>query len=183
MASSCKGVTVVRKLVCCLIPTLLVTAACGPSATEDALAITFGSGAGAPPVQVDVDCLNGGCESIEELAGELTYSDEEATAVDAEVEILQYRIDYALAAPHDDVDLPYFAGHVALTVKVGETVGFNVVAAGEKQRQFILARYPDDQLRGTATLTLAGYDQQNEQVFPRADFDIYFDDFVAEVAP
>ena len=41
--------------------------ACSPPPTEELLSITFGSGANAPPVEVDTLCSNGGCDALAEV--------------------------------------------------------------------------------------------------------------------
>jgi len=64
-------------------------------------------------------------------------------------------------------------------VPVGETVSFNISAAGEAQRSFVGAR-TDEPVSGVATLTLAGYDHQNEIVLVTADFEVVFGDFTTE---
>lgn len=151
---------------------------CAPPATEKLLEITFGSGSGAPPIQLDVDCGNGGCDAVPALTGLLTYNADVASSAEDQVEILQYRVDYQLAAPNDLIAMPYFAGHLAFELPVGESAEFSVAAAADRQRDFILERLPGQAVAGTATLMLAGYDLQNEQVFPRAQFEIFFGDFV-----
>jgi len=156
---------------------------CGAPATVDLLRIGFGGGLGAPPIQVDSDCSNGGCAELPALTGQLTYDADIASTAEDYVEILQYRVDYQLAAPNDQVAMPYFAGHLSLMVPVGETLDFNVAAAADRQRDLIRTRLPGQSVSGTATLMLAGYDLKNEQVFPKAEFEIFFGDFVDESTP
>lgn len=151
---------------------------CAPPPTAELLTIGFGGGYGAPPIQLDVDCSNGGCAEPPLLTGHLTYQADIASSAEDYVEILQYRVDYKLLAPHDLVAMPYFAGHLSLLVPVGEVGEFNLAAASDRQRAAIRARFGDDPVSGTATLMLAGYDLNNEQVFPKVDFEIFFGDFV-----
>lgn len=156
---------------------------CAPPATEQLLEITFGSGIGAPPIQLDVDCSNGGCAEAPTLTGLLTYNADVASSAEDHVEILQYRIDYQLTAPNDLIAMPYFAGHLAFKLPVGESAEFSVAAAADQQRDFIRTRLPGQAVAGVATLMLGGYDLNNEQVFPRATFEVFFGDFVVGGEP
>lgn len=160
------------------------TAGCEPVPVSDLLRITYGSGEHAPPVLVDVNCNNGGCDGLEQLEAELTF--EEGTGFipsDATVEILQYRVDYDLDGLEVEEQPPFYAGVTTVLVTVGETVTFNVRAAGQRQRDWMLSHFGADQFDGEATITLAGYDHRNEIVFADAPFDISFGDFVTGESP
>ncbi len=153
-------------------------AACQPSSVSDQLFITFGSGENSPPAQIDMDCETEDCDGSEVVGVEVTWGAASSAPEDATVELEQYRIDYYLPALGDE-EVPYFAGVLSAVVPVGETVSFNVRAAGEPQREFVRAR-TDDPIDGVATITVAGYDHRNEIVQVSADFEVVFGDFSVE---
>lgn len=148
---------------------------CQPD-TSSLLSITYGNGQYAPPVRVDTVCDNGGCDGLEQLDATLTFDQQAFVSGTAQVEILQYRVDYALNGLTDQP--PYYAGRTDVLCDVGASQDFNVRAAGQAQRDWVYARYLGQQVDGHATLTLAGYDELNNQVEVSADFDISFGDFV-----
>lgn len=150
---------------------------CEPSDTSDQLRITFGAGEYAPPVEADTLCSNGGCDGFEQLEAQLDFdSGGSFTSADAYVEILQYKVEYRLYEV--DEQPPYFASETSVICNIDEPVTFNVLTVGQAQRDFIRSRLGTDQFDGTATLTLAGYDQRNGVVEVDADFTISFADFV-----
>jgi len=142
-------------------------------ADEAKLSITFGTGQYGPPIGVDTRCDNGGCEGPVQL--EVQVSVEAKDHPNAAFEILQYRVDYDLSGVEEQV--PYFAGVTSLNVSADTPATLNVHAAGERQREWVLSRYGYDSIDGTATLTLAGYDQDDKVITSEAPFDIQFGDF------
>jgi hypothetical protein len=160
----------------------LATTGCQNPDTSSMLSITFGPGEFAPPVEVDSNCSNGGCDGLEELEARLTFDQQGFVSGTAQVEILEYRVDYSLYGLDTDKQPPYYAGLTDVLVDVGSTADFNVRAAGTRQRDWVALRYGTEQLDGTGTLTLAGYDQLNNLVHVEADFDISFGDFVTSGA-
>ncbi len=174
-----------------LLAVALCAVACEPPPTEDLLSITYGTGEFAPPVRVDVACETGGCDGLEFLEVELTFEDHDLLPTTAEVEILQYRVDYFLPALGTEVtdteatngegeplEVPYYAGTTSQVVPIDETVTFVVRAAGQVQREWVRAQVGTSQIDGIGTLTLAGYDHRNATVEVSEDFDISFGDFV-----
>jgi len=159
----------------------ILALACEPPPTEELLAITFGAGAKAPPVELDVDCEDGGCMGLVELEVQLTFETHEYSTIEAMVKIVQYRVDYHVGAPYDDLEVPYFSGNTSVALAIGDTTSFNIVVAGDTQREFLRPRIGERQAEGRATLTLAGYDHNDELVMPAADFDIFFDDYFSGV--
>lgn len=153
-----------------LVVSVMALSACDEAAGLD---VSFGSGQYAPPVQVDTRCDNGGCETPAYLEVEVSIGGE--PRADAVVEILQYRVDYDLAGVGEEV--PFFAAATILTVSAGTPATFNVLAAGDRQRDWILTEFGYESLEGTAKLTLAGYDQDDEVIMADARFDIGFGDF------
>ena len=134
--------------------------------------MTLGSGQGAAAVDVDTRCENGGCDSLEQV--EASVSIDAHGHADAAIEILQYRVDYDLVGVAEQV--PYYASETNLTVSADTAATLTVNAAGERQREWIIARFGFDQLQGTATLTLAGYDQDDNVKQAEAEFAIRFGD-------
>lgn len=161
--------------------TALLAAGCEPPPTSELLYITFGSGELAPPVEVDTLCDNGGCDGLEQLEAELHFQDHDLLNPDAQVEILQYQVQYDLFAFDEEAEgeaLPFYANLTSVRVDLGESTAFNVRAAGERQRDWVRSRFGSDQVDGVGTLTLAGFDHRNEVVQVDVEFDIAFGDFV-----
>jgi hypothetical protein len=148
---------------------------CDTTATEDQMVLTF-----APystPVTVDVKCENGGCSGEERISAKVAFDPDTYVPEGTRVEFEQYRVEYDLADVEDEV--PYFANPLDLVVLPEETTAFYVYAAGQTQRDFVREAVGLETVRGTALLTLAGYDNQDEQVFLEKEFDISFGDFRA----
>jgi len=160
----------------------LTATGCQSPDTSSMLSITYGSGEFAPPVEVDTNCDDGGCDGLEQLQATLNFDQQGFVSGTAQVEILQYKVEYGLYDLAADNQPPYYAGVTTVVVNINDSVDFNVRAAGSNQRDWIRARYGDRQLDGTATLTLAGYDQLNQVVQVSSDFDISFGDFVTDGA-
>jgi hypothetical protein len=155
---------------------LLVSIAtgCDENSVEDELELTIDSQS--LPIQVDTVCHNGGCDSEGIIAFTVGFDEDAQLSDETEVEFLQYRIDYtvpSLASP-----IPFHAGRLQLLV-YPEKASFGVLpSAGEKQRDFVVDNNLGDvEIGGKAVLTLAGYDQYDEQVFLETVFDISFGDF------
>jgi hypothetical protein len=148
---------------------------CDTGTLEDRLVLTF-----APystPVNVDTDCGNGGCGGQERIAATLGFDRDSYVAEDTRVQFEQYRVEYDL--PDIEPDVPYFASPLDLVVTPAETTTFYFYAAGQTQRDFVREAAGGEPAQGTARLTLAGYDDQDEQVFLEKGFDISFADFRA----
>jgi hypothetical protein len=151
---------------------------CDPEPIEDDLRLSLGTDG--EPVTVPIGCESP-CDGDARLDVELEYVDDFRTD-DETFELVQYRVDYDL--PGTDGDVPYFAGDRGLTLAPGDTASFSVKIAGDAQRQFLLQELGEDAygLEGRATLTLAGYDSLNAQVFIEGDFDVRFVDVAADAA-
>src|SRR5512140_3617391 len=86
----------------------LLGAGCELTPTEDLLSISFGTGASAPPIEVDTLCGNGGCDQAAEIEAVLAYDDDGTVEDDAELEVLQYRVDFEMGGVTETV--PFYAG-------------------------------------------------------------------------
>jgi hypothetical protein len=164
-----------RVSLCLSFTPVALAALLGGCGDAEVLVVTFGTGKYAPPVEVDTRCDNGGCDGSEQIEVRIKVEDD-APGSDAEVEILQYRVDYSLFSVEGEV--PYYANVTSVRVAAEEPAEFNVRAAGQRQRDRITSQFGYDQIDGIGTLTLAGYDQDNEIVLAEAQFDILFGDFV-----
>jgi len=89
------------------------------------------------------------------------------------IELLQYRIDYALD-PLIGV-VPYYAGTVDVELKPGETRPLTLVAAGSAQRAAVTRALGAQAAAGQATISFAGYDWENGQVITSSSFSIRFE--------
>jgi hypothetical protein len=147
---------------------------CSSSATEDLMKVTF-----APystPVTVDTSCENSGCADWNRVAVTVEFDSDSYVAEDTQVDLEQYRIEYDLSDIEDEV--PYFASPLEVSVVPDETTTFYVYVAGQTQRDFVRKAAGGKPVHGLALLTLAGYDQQDEQVFLEKGFDIEFADYL-----
>lgn len=90
---------------------------------------------------------------------------------DDEVVLEQFRVDYEL--PGVD-DVPYLAGVLEQLVRPEDQANFVVLVAGSAQREHVRDESPEDDVEGRATLTLAGYDSDDAQVFVEKELAIRF---------
>jgi hypothetical protein len=124
-------------------------------------------------VEVDTRCDNGGCDVPAQVEVEVSIKNDDQPG--ATVEILQYRVDYDLIDAEGQV--PFHAGAARWSVGAGTPATFLVPAAGQRQREEILTLFGYVRVDATGTLTLAGYDQDDEVVTGAAQFAIGFGDF------
>jgi hypothetical protein len=155
----------------------LVLGAC-QDASSDILIITFSNGAAA---FVDTQCANGGCDGPDRVAVELAFNEGEEPPEDAEIEILQYRVDYKLNLADQGSDeeataMPFFAAETQTVVTLAQPGLMTIQAAGNRQRDYMVANYGTQQVDAVGTLTVAGFDQRNEIVQVSATFNITFAD-------
>ncbi|MBA2321906.1 MAG: hypothetical protein H0V89_12220 [Deltaproteobacteria bacterium] len=156
---------------------LTVLVGCEPVRTADYLQITFGG-----PAQVDVECANGGCETLETVAVTVTWTEDPLFLDDDQIEIAQYRIDYAVPGIEG---IPFYAGYTTQFLTPGTTVTFDVPVVGGTQRELLAAAIDaGETLTGSATLTLGGWDHQGEIIGDDVDvaegqatFQVLFSDF------
>jgi hypothetical protein len=126
-------------------------------------------------VQVDVSCDNGGCETAPEINFAVRLEADDALRENDEIEFLQYRVDYTLSGGA----IPFFASPLQAIVHNNSETVLSLQVAGARQRA-ALADRSDDIVAGTARLTLAGYDEKDEQVEFDLGFNIQFGDFVVQ---
>lgn len=146
---------------------------CDSGSIGDQLVLTF-----APystPVTVDTNCENGGCSMEERITATLAFDTDTYVSEETRVEIEQYRVEYDIDEIEDEI--PYFASPLDVVVLPDQTTTFYVYAAGQTQREFVREAVGTEPAQGSALLTLAGYDDLNEQVFLEKSFDISFGDF------
>jgi len=151
---------------------------CEPAATSDFVRITFGAGEFAPPVEADTLCSNGGCDGFEQLEATLNFdSGASFMSSDAYIEILQYRVLYDMGGDEEEQP-PFYSNETSVICHLDEPVTFNVLAVGQSQRDYVRSHFGTEQVDGTATLEIEGYDHRNGFVTASANFAISFADFV-----
>jgi hypothetical protein len=151
-----------------------LVAGCGPDPIEEVL--TLDVPPYSIPVEIDSFCNNGGCTGQDDLTIILSFKDDAYLAEDAQVEFLQYRVDYQLNEIEEEI--PYFAALATVIVYPGSTTSLSIATAGYAQRNFIHDRVGEETVKGTAHLTLAGFDHVEELVLFDAVFAVKFGDFV-----
>ena len=88
------------------------------------------------------------------------------------IDLLQYKIEYDLG---DRVSaVPYFAGTTTLALKPGDTEPLQLTAAGAAQRSAVERAQGGQEITGNATVTVAGYDWDDRQVFVSLRFGVRF---------
>jgi hypothetical protein len=126
-------------------------------------------------VAVDSACAAEGCFAIEELGFTVSFDAEEYIPSGSEVTFSQYRIDYDFA--DSNLEIPFFAAALDLEVSVQYPGTAVVYAAGSSQRNYVYHAVGGKQVKGTALLTLAGYDSEDMLVVVETSFEISFGDF------
>lgn len=106
------------------------------------------------------------------LSVSLRYTSEMHPSAES-IELLQYRIDYALDPAVGDV--PFYADTVAVELKPGETKTLTLAAAGSAQRAFLTRALGAQAAAGQATINFAGYDWEDRQVITSSTFSIRFE--------
>lgn len=150
------------------IPFIALLIPCFGCAEDAKLSIEINGG---QPVEVDTRCDNGGCDEPVHVEALLSIKGDDHP--NATVEIFQYRVVYDLSGVED---VPYHAATTNLDVSVTAPATLTAVAASERQRAWVLSEVGYDRVEGTATLELAGYDQDDEVVLAEAEFEILFGD-------
>jgi len=159
---------------------VLFTVGCEPPASEDLLLITFDDSENAPPLDIDVVCVNGGCEPLD-LTATLTFQEDDLLLGTAEVEILQYKVEYDIEDDPEVEEPPPYANYTSVLVPLGESSSFSVVAVSQAQRDWVYDEYGSELIDDAfGVLTLAGFDHLNEVVEVDAQFAVRFGDFVTE---
>jgi hypothetical protein len=157
------GDAVPRQLRSILGLAMLFTIGCEPPATGDQLVITFDDDENAPPLDVDLLCY-GECDPVE-LTATLTFKEHDLLPEDAEVQIVQYKVEYDLSDEEGAEEPPFYANLTSVLVNMGESASFTVVAVGQRQREWVLQNYGPNLIdQGIGTLALAGFDHMNEVV-------------------
>lgn len=152
--------------------------ACEPPPTEEQVEIAVSG----DPVLVDVDCDADACGGTSTVDVEVTFEEHPLISDEAELELLQYRVDYDVPDLAEGEEIPYFASdRINLVVLVGEPASATLDVAGTTQRAWADSRLPNEEVAGTAVVTLAGYDHRNAIVELQSEpFDVRFDDYVVE---
>lgn len=132
--------------------------------------LALGDGGGALLVDTTCEVTCGGEDQISVL---IDYPDRQYIE-DEVIELVQYRVDYDV--PLVPGEIPYFAGTLGVSLAPGNGTTLALTAAGSRQRDFVGERVGGDNVAGTATLTLAGYDWDDAQLLIEGEFDIRFGD-------
>ncbi|MED5369988.1 MAG: hypothetical protein VX899_03155 [Myxococcota bacterium] len=133
--------------------------------TGDALRLTIDD-----PATVVIDSVCSGCATTHTAT--LAYADGASGPSDAAFVFAQYRVDYAL---DDGSTVDFYADTLDGSVAEGEYVDFNFTVSGRTQRAYVFETYGSEEVYGTATLTVEGYDWNDEVWSPEpATFDFVF---------
>lgn len=101
----------------------------------------------------------------------------------ASLELVQYRVDYALPSLSGAGEVPFFAAELgALAVAFAGSTAFALDPAGDQQRDWVYAQVGGEGVEGVATVTIAAYDEQDALVNLSLDFDITFADLETAAA-
>lgn len=114
------------------------------------------------------------CESCQTSISVNVFFDPDAYVADEdEVVLEQYRVDYDLEALDDAP--PFLAGVLEQHVRPDDDASFVINVAGSAQREHVREQSEGDDVEGRATLTLAGYDSDDQQVFVEQTIAIRFE--------
>lgn len=148
------------------LPALAVVATgCSATATDLVTIRLADSG----PVIVDSACT-GDC--IDPVTLEVEFAENIAVDPDARISVEQYKVEYAIEA----VDVDFFADTISLSVAPGDTGTAEVLPASWEQQDQVYAQVGGDPVSGSATLTVAGHDWNDDVFTVSTRFDITFED-------
>jgi hypothetical protein len=143
-----------------------VTAACSDSLSEDRLDVALES---SEAILIRFDCA----ASCPDPTLMLTIDYPQASYNPADtLQLLQYRVDYDVTG--SKLELPYYAESLSLVIKPGDQKALSLKAAGQAQRDKLRAKLGSSSGSARASLQIAGYDWDNQQVFIHTDFDVQF---------
>ena len=143
-----------------------VTAACSESLSEDRLEVEVDS---TEATVVRFECAASCTASTVTLTINYPLA---SYNPDDTLQLLQYRIDYDVSG--SKLTLPYYAEPMSLVIKPGDDKEVTLTAAGQAQRDRLEAKLGASTGSAKASIQLAGYDWDNQQVFIHADFDVQF---------
>ncbi|MFT4975976.1 MAG: hypothetical protein ACI8S6_001871 [Myxococcota bacterium] len=153
-----------------------VLAGCGGS-VADISSITFDK----TLIDVDSNCT-GGCGG-DILAVTVAIAEDISAGAGAELDLRQYRVDYAIPSLTDEgEEVPYFAAALSTETIIGfgESITLTLQPVGNSQRAWVYSRAGSALISGTATLKLEGYDQRGELVtIESGAFTVTFSDVAA----
>ncbi|MBN2800842.1 MAG: hypothetical protein JXX28_17025 [Deltaproteobacteria bacterium] len=139
--------------------------------------LSFGSGSYAPPVEVDTVFAEGESFSLPELEVQVEYLAPATTSASVEIPSVafsQFRVDYDLGL---DAEVPFYANVISERVEQGGYTSVRIRAVGVDQVRWVNSRFAGAPVGGIATLTLAGYDSDDNVVLVDTLFDIAFADY------
>lgn len=145
-----------HKLSACVPLLALLGAGCNP-VVADLVELSVADGG-----TVDVDTI---CDDPclgNEVSVEGTFEEHIAIDVEATVELLQYKVEYAFDAVDPAPD--YFSDTISVTLTSGQTTTFTIDLAAASQREQVDEAMDGELATGTATVTFAGYDHRDELI-------------------
>lgn len=144
----------------------LLSASCSVSAAGP-LSLTAKLPSG-DSLQIDERCVPAcaGDEKVEVVVKHTTSG----AVQHVDVDLVQYRVDYAV----DGVTVPFYGGKIGLPVAPGQERVMSLVVVGAAQRSAVWQAAASAPVTGSATLTIAGYDGNNEQIFLATTFAVRF---------
>ncbi|MCB9779807.1 MAG: hypothetical protein H6742_14675 [Alphaproteobacteria bacterium] len=168
----------IRKLAltaCGAVPLLIAGTGCAQT-TAEMLEISLVNGTA---VTVDMVCDAAGCAG-DDVEAEVTFDAGLGVDDGAIVYVYEYRVDYAFANTSDTA--PFFADLVEFEVPVEGTTAFTFDAAGTAQRDWVYGWAQNPTEAGTATLTIAGYDHNDDVFEASTEFSVSFQDTTTDAS-
>jgi len=147
----------------------LVSTGCSAAAT-DLVTINL---ADTDSVTVDSACT-GDC--VDTVTLQVDFAEDIAVDLSSQISIEQYKVEYAF----DAMTVDFFADTTTLTLGSGETSYVDVYPASWEQQDQVYAEVGGDAVTGTATLTAAGYDWNDEVFTVSTQFSLTFEDTGAQ---
>ena len=160
------GAVILKRLL--IILTSVCIFGCDPSPVEEDLSF---AALDSTQLEIDVTCV-GECQSDSTVPFVVDY-EQRGQDPSATVEFKQYRVDYKLDGVKGPV--PYFADKIQDgEVGPGGSLPLLLTMVGSTQRKYVATHAQKGEASGTATVTLAGYDFLDSQVFITAVMKIHF---------
>jgi hypothetical protein len=144
---------------------LLLLLGCGANPVEKDLSINVG--VEASPLRLSTLCEDATCAEVEQVHVQIVFAAGLPQTEEAELD--EYRVDYELDGLKTP---PYYAAKKKLLITPGETASLSLDVFGSAQRSFMIKELGHGTTTGTARLTYAGYDHDNNQILVKTRFEV-----------
>lgn len=111
---------------------------------------------------------------------EATFEEHIAVDIEAELSLLQYKVEYTLIDSEETIE--FYADTLNVAVISGTSTTFDINLAAESQRAAMDSLAGDDLGSATATVTFAGYDHRDELLQLSVDVPAVFGRYDSEGA-